>query len=173
MSDKSRALFLSPPWHSENRLQESIICTGIHIPYRICCATFDGFTHGGWEGIRGTIPYLKVVRNFCALDPLFDIFRSCWVPFLLPTWFYWPLLSAENISLSLSHLVPEIIGTLSVLHSCWAWQISTDSHYQLINLKPEFGMTSCQMFVNWFPKWLAHILVANMGQMLVKYLLNI
>ncbi len=43
------------------------------------------------------------------LTPVFDIFRSHWVPFLSPTRSYCPPLSAEKIGLSLSHLVREII----------------------------------------------------------------
>ncbi len=43
------------------------------------------------------------------LTPVFYIFPSLWVPFLSPTRSYWPPLSAEKISLSLAHLVPEII----------------------------------------------------------------
>ncbi len=38
-----------------------------------------------------------------------DIFRSYWVPFLCPTRSSWPPLRAEQIGLSLSHLVPEKI----------------------------------------------------------------
>ncbi len=42
------------------------------------------------------------------LPPVFDIFWSYWVPFLCQSRSYWPPLSAEK-TLSLSHLVPEII----------------------------------------------------------------
>ncbi len=41
------------------------------------------------------------------LTPIFDIFRSHWVPFLCPTRSYWPSLSAKKICLSLLHLVSE------------------------------------------------------------------
>ncbi len=48
-------------------------------------------------------------RTFALLTPVFDVFRSHWVRLLCPSRSYWPLLSAEKISFSLSHLVPEII----------------------------------------------------------------
>ncbi len=43
------------------------------------------------------------------LTPVFDIFQSHWISCLCPTRSYWPPLSAEKNSLSLSHLIPEII----------------------------------------------------------------
>ncbi len=47
-----------------------------------------------------------MVGNFRSIDPHFLLFP---IPFLCPTRSYGPPLSAEKISLSLSHLVPEII----------------------------------------------------------------
>ncbi len=44
------------------------------------------------------------------IDPLFGIFRSLWVPILWPIWSYWLFLQ-KKISLSLSHLVQEIVGS--------------------------------------------------------------
>ncbi len=51
------------------------------------------------------------------LTPVFDIFRSHWVPFLCPTQSYWPPISAQKIGLSLSHLVPEIFDLKLVYFS--------------------------------------------------------
>ncbi len=51
------------------------------------------------------VPYFTVVGNFHVINPLYYIFQSHWVP----TRSYWTPLPANEISLSLSHLVPEII----------------------------------------------------------------
>ncbi len=42
--------------------------------------------------------------------PVFGIFHLIGSLFYTPTQFDWPLLSAEKIGLSLSHIVPEILG---------------------------------------------------------------
>ncbi len=52
------------------------------------------------------LPYLKMVGNLCAIDDVFDIFQSHWVPILCPTRSY----CKRNQFLSISHLSPEIIG---------------------------------------------------------------
>ncbi len=50
-----------------------------------------------------------MVGNFCSIDPRFWHFPIPLGLFLCPTRSYWLPLSAEKISLSLSHLFPEII----------------------------------------------------------------
>ncbi len=56
----------------------------------------------------GILLYLKVVGTFSGTDPISWHFTIPLGSCLCPTWFYWPPLYAENICLSLSHLVPEI-----------------------------------------------------------------
>ncbi len=62
-------------------------------------------------GGGGTLPYLKVVGNFPRIDILFWHFQILLGPFVYVIRSYWHLLSAEKISLSLSHVIPEIIWT--------------------------------------------------------------
>ncbi len=50
-----------------------------------------------------------MVGRFCGDDPHFGDFQSDWVPFLYLNTIRLTPFSAENISLSLSHLVPEIL----------------------------------------------------------------
>ncbi len=57
----------------------------------------------------GGTPILEHGGNFRSIDPHFWHFPIPLGLFLCPTRSYWPPLSAENIGLSLSHLVPEII----------------------------------------------------------------
>ncbi len=60
---------------------------------------------------RGVHPYLGMVGRFCSDDPIFFYLQSDWVPILylntirLTPSFY------RKIRLSLSHLVPEILGS--------------------------------------------------------------
>ncbi len=63
---------------------------------------------GGGGG--GVLLYLGMVGRFRSDDPLFCNFRSDWVPMLWLNQIRWPPLSAEKLSLSISHLVPEILG---------------------------------------------------------------
>ncbi len=51
----------------------------------------------------------KWLGTSTLLTPIFDIFLSHWVPFCCLTWSYGPLFMQKQISLSLSHLVSEII----------------------------------------------------------------
>ncbi len=60
-----------------------------------------------WEG--GT-PILRHCRKFCSDDPRFCDCRSDLVPIVWCNQIRLPPLSAEKISLCLSHLVPEIRG---------------------------------------------------------------
>ncbi len=55
-------------------------------------------------------PYSGMVRGFHDDDPHFGDFQSEWVPIYILTQSAWPTRSAEKIGLSLSHLVPEILG---------------------------------------------------------------
>ncbi len=52
----------------------------------------------------GAVPYLKMMGN-C----FWHFSDATGFLFMCPTQYYWPSRSAERISLSLSHLVPEII----------------------------------------------------------------
>ncbi len=65
---------------------------------------------GGGGG--GVLPYLGMVGRFCGDNPRFGDFQSVFGSlFHTSTQSDWPPLSAEKIGLSLSHLVPEILGT--------------------------------------------------------------
>ncbi len=59
------------------------------------------------------IAHIGHIWRWCGtstlLTPIFDIFRSHWVPFLCPTRSYWHLFLQKKICLSLSHFVTEII----------------------------------------------------------------
>ncbi len=55
-------------------------------------------------------PYLGMVGRFRGDDPRFGDFQSIGSLFYNSTESDWPPLSAEKIGLSLSHLVPEILG---------------------------------------------------------------
>ncbi len=56
------------------------------------------------------LPYLGMVGRFCIDDPIFVIFNLIGSPCYTLTQSDCPPLSAEKIGLSLSHLVPEILG---------------------------------------------------------------
>ncbi len=57
------------------------------------------------------LPYLKIVQNFLRIGPRLWHFQIQFGPFLCPTWSYWwSPFSADKIGLSLSHLVPQILG---------------------------------------------------------------
>ncbi len=60
--------------------------------------------HGG----RGVLPYLGMVGRFCGDDPHFCDCQSDLVPIVWCNQVRFTPLSAEKISLCLSHLVPEI-----------------------------------------------------------------
>ncbi len=63
------------------------------------------------RGGGGVLPYLCMVGRFCGDDPRFCDFQSDWVPILyLNTIRLTPSFSRKKICLSLSHLVPEILG---------------------------------------------------------------
>ncbi len=59
---------------------------------------------------KGLLPYLGMVGRFCGDDPRFCDCRSDLVLLYSVTRSDWPPLSAEKISLGLSHLIPEIRG---------------------------------------------------------------
>ncbi len=57
----------------------------------------------------GVLPYLGMVGRFRGDDPHFMIVNVIWSLLYGATRSDWPPLSAEKISLCLSHLVPEIL----------------------------------------------------------------
>ncbi len=77
---------------------------GVEIYIKHYSSSHDEETFEAMRG-RGALPYLKMVGNFHSIDPHFWHFPIT----LGPTRSYWPPLSAENICLSLSWLVHEII----------------------------------------------------------------
>ncbi len=63
----------------------------------------------GTPGRGGVLPYLEMVGRFRRDDPRFGDFNPIGSLFYTSSQSDWPL-SAEKIGLSLSHLVPEILG---------------------------------------------------------------
>ncbi len=61
-----------------------------------------------WGG--GGLTYLGMVERFRGDDPVFGIINPIGSIFYTSTQSDWPPFSAEKIGLSLSHLVPEILG---------------------------------------------------------------
>ncbi len=73
-------------------------------------ASFIHAAHAHFPRGGGELPYLDMVGRFSGDDPRFGDFQSDWVPILYLITIRLTPLSEEKISLSLSHLVPEILG---------------------------------------------------------------
>ncbi len=67
--------------------------------------SLEGVESPGW-----VLPYLHMVGRFCGDDPHFEDFQSNWVPILYPNTIQLTPSFCRKIGLSLSHLVPEILG---------------------------------------------------------------
>ncbi len=84
-----------------NKTDESIEYTDNYGRTRYYMASLIAIAKGG----GGTPPYLKVEGKFCAIDPLFDILQSHWVPILYPNQAWLPLSAEKNRFVSITYTI--------------------------------------------------------------------
>ncbi len=85
-------------------LRREMIC------YTILCLLSKERTESFKAPGGGVLPYLGMVGRFRGDDPRFWEFRSDWVPILYLSTIWLTPSFWRKIGLSLSHLVPEILG---------------------------------------------------------------